>query len=319
MAVTVDLERCDGNGECISACAFAAIEVREGKAVVFDNCTDCGACVRACGPGALSSDVFSTFGHAVVLAVDFSASSGIAAQVDRASRDAEMAAVWMAVDPTDAAKAADAVAAAAKHGEYSLIALPHNGAGPAIAARVAHRLHANLLAGCADLRIEEGGAVRAVRPRFGGVAKVQSRCGPGATVATLFPRGPKGVAATPLDLDLVVKTRSDEPTVTPPALARRVVSVGADVPATAERAIRAVADALGAQVVDASPVKGRQLAPDLYVAFGGEASADQNATFRNSRVVAAVVTDANSPIAQIADFLLVGDIEEHAKALLAAL
>lgn len=319
MAITVDLERCDGNGECVKACAFAAIEVRQGKAVVFDNCTDCGACVRACGPGALSSDLFLTLGHAGVLAVDFSLTSGIATEVERASRDAEMSAVWMTVDPIDAAEASDAVAAAAKNGGFSLVALPHMGAGPSIAARVAYRLGAHLSAGCSELRIDDGGAVRGVRPRYGGIAKVQSRCGPGVTVATLFPKGVKNVSASSLEVDPTVKAAAGAPPVAPPVLARRIVTISASVSPAADRAARGVAQALGAQVIDASSGAGEQLSPDLYVAFGSDGSTDRNAAFRNGRVVVAVVTDANAPVAQIADFLLVGDIEEHAKALLAAL
>jgi electron transfer flavoprotein alpha subunit len=318
MTVTVDLTRCDGNGECVKACAFAAIEVREGKAVVFDNCTDCGACVRACGPGALSSELFSTPGNASVLAVDFSPVSGIATDIEHAARDAEMSAVWMTVDPIDAAKASDAVGAAAKNGGYSLIALPHFGAGPSIAARVAYRLGAHLLAGCSELRIDDGGAVRAVRPRYGGIAKVQSRCGPGVTVATLLPKGVKRVSATSLDVDPTGKTAPGDAPAVPPLFARRIVTVSASVTPAADRAARGVGQALGALVIDACSATGK-LSPDLYVAFGSDGSTDRNATFRNSRVVAAVVLDANAPVAQIADYLLVGDIEEHAKALLAAL
>jgi electron transfer flavoprotein alpha subunit len=87
----------------------------------------------------------------------------------------------------------------------------------------------------------------------------------------------------------------------------------------ADRAARAFAHALGATVVDISTLGGKSLSPDLFVSFGVPGSTEINATFRNSRTVVAVVTDAASPITQIADYILVGDLAEHAKALLAAL
>lgn len=56
MAVQVDLELCDGCATCVDTCPTAAIEVKEGKAVVDeDNCADCGACEPECPNSALSA------------------------------------------------------------------------------------------------------------------------------------------------------------------------------------------------------------------------------------------------------------------------
>jgi NAD-dependent dihydropyrimidine dehydrogenase PreA subunit len=56
MAVTVDLDLCDGCGTCVDTCPTAAIEVNDGKAVIDeDNCADCGACESECPTGALQS------------------------------------------------------------------------------------------------------------------------------------------------------------------------------------------------------------------------------------------------------------------------
>ncbi len=44
----VDNELCTGCGACEESCAFAAIEVVDGLAVVGDTCTLCGACVDNC-------------------------------------------------------------------------------------------------------------------------------------------------------------------------------------------------------------------------------------------------------------------------------
>ena len=49
----VDSELCIGCGVCEDNCAFAAIEVVDGCAVVGDACTLCGACVDSCEVEAL--------------------------------------------------------------------------------------------------------------------------------------------------------------------------------------------------------------------------------------------------------------------------
>ncbi|MFN2353045.1 MAG: FAD-binding protein [Desulfopila sp.] len=53
----IDKEVCIGCGICEEQCAFGAIEVIDGVAVVGENCTLCGACVEACEPGALTIDL----------------------------------------------------------------------------------------------------------------------------------------------------------------------------------------------------------------------------------------------------------------------
>jgi len=49
----VDCEKCIGCGVCEEDCAFGAITVEEGCAVVNENCTLCGSCVDTCEPEAL--------------------------------------------------------------------------------------------------------------------------------------------------------------------------------------------------------------------------------------------------------------------------
>lgn len=49
----IDSEKCIGCGICEDNCAFGAITVEEGCAVVNDNCTLCGSCVDTCETEAL--------------------------------------------------------------------------------------------------------------------------------------------------------------------------------------------------------------------------------------------------------------------------
>lgn len=323
MSVTVDLARCDGNAECVKACAFAAIEVHDRKAQVFENCTECGACVLACTPQAIWSDLFSRTTTSSVLAVDFGPTSGIAAQIERAAKRADAALTWMIADPVDAGGAADAISATFtdREGGYAAVVLPHEGAGPAIAGRAAARIGATLLTGCSELKIDETGEIRALRPRFGGVVQVQTRIARGAVVATLYPRGVQRIAAAPLEQRPVEKVDAGERPRASLMLTRRIVAVGSRLSAEAEMSARAIAEALGATFVDNAAIAGENqpLSPDLYVAAGIDGGTEHNALFRNSRVVVVMVSSPDAPIAQIADYLLVGDIEEHLKALVALL
>lgn len=48
MSVRVISDKCTGCGTCVTACPFAAIEMREGKAFITEACTICGTCVEVC-------------------------------------------------------------------------------------------------------------------------------------------------------------------------------------------------------------------------------------------------------------------------------
>ena len=49
MGITLDLDKCVGCGNCLTACHPGLIEIRRGKIRIKDGCTLCGDCVPACG------------------------------------------------------------------------------------------------------------------------------------------------------------------------------------------------------------------------------------------------------------------------------
>jgi len=55
MAAVVDLEKCNGCGDCVESCPLDAISMNEGKSVIDpETCGDCGACIDACPNEAIS-------------------------------------------------------------------------------------------------------------------------------------------------------------------------------------------------------------------------------------------------------------------------
>lgn len=52
----VDLDKCQGCGDCASSCIFKVLDVKDGKRVVVENkrCMGCGVCVDKCSHGALT-------------------------------------------------------------------------------------------------------------------------------------------------------------------------------------------------------------------------------------------------------------------------
>lgn len=54
MAAKVDKKMCNGCGACKEVCPVDAIKIKDGKAVISDDCVECGACVSQCPREAIS-------------------------------------------------------------------------------------------------------------------------------------------------------------------------------------------------------------------------------------------------------------------------
>jgi NAD-dependent dihydropyrimidine dehydrogenase PreA subunit len=55
--VTIDPEKCEGDGECVEVCPVSILEVVDGKAVVsgdMGECLGCESCVSTCPHGAIT-------------------------------------------------------------------------------------------------------------------------------------------------------------------------------------------------------------------------------------------------------------------------
>ena len=57
MTAIIDLEKCEGCGDCVDECPTEAISMVNEKAVVEEEaCSDCGACVDVCPTEAITME-----------------------------------------------------------------------------------------------------------------------------------------------------------------------------------------------------------------------------------------------------------------------
>ncbi|MCD6304822.1 MAG: electron transfer flavoprotein subunit alpha [Deltaproteobacteria bacterium] len=56
MTVWIETELCNGCKRCIKACPYGAVELKDGKARILDNCTSCGTCIEVCKQKAIQTD-----------------------------------------------------------------------------------------------------------------------------------------------------------------------------------------------------------------------------------------------------------------------
>ena len=55
VTITVDYDKCTGNGACVEICPTAVYELQQGKTVPvnIDECTECCSCVENCPENAI--------------------------------------------------------------------------------------------------------------------------------------------------------------------------------------------------------------------------------------------------------------------------
>lgn len=54
--VTIDKDKCDGDGECVDVCPSDVLELVDGKAEVvdMDECLGCESCIEVCEQEAIT-------------------------------------------------------------------------------------------------------------------------------------------------------------------------------------------------------------------------------------------------------------------------
>ncbi|HEY0187588.1 MAG TPA: electron transfer flavoprotein subunit alpha/FixB family protein [Cellulomonas sp.] len=216
--------------------------------------------------------------------------------------------------------------------------------GQEIAARVATELGAALVSSATGLRRADGAwsADRAVHA--GAAVQTETWTGPGVvTVAPSWSTPAEPDVPCPVQTrQVVADTRVRRVGRTVPdrgatdlADAPRVVCVGMGLGSPEALPVAEdLAAALGAQLACTRPVaedrgwlgterylgiSGLSLHPDLYLGLGVSGQVQHSVGFRDAKVVAAVNSDPDAPIAQVADYLLVGDLHTIAPLLTAAL
>jgi NAD-dependent dihydropyrimidine dehydrogenase PreA subunit len=55
--ITIDEDKCDGDGECVNTCPVEMFELQNGKSAIvgnLDECLGCESCVSVCTNGCLT-------------------------------------------------------------------------------------------------------------------------------------------------------------------------------------------------------------------------------------------------------------------------
>jgi len=231
----------------------------------------------------------------------------------------------------------DALEAAAKAAGPALILVPNTMIGRDVGSRVAARLDAGITSDATDVTVANGN-VRAVSPKLGGLtittcAFKNTEYGVVSVRPNVFAAKPAASPTSAVEtLTLAPKTyamkMSAEVEEASPELGVEEASVvvsggrGLGGPEPFTTLIKPLAEALGGAVgasraaVDAGWIPhahqvgqtGKTISPSLYIAVGISGAIQHKVGMRTAGTIVAVNKDANVPIADFADLLVVGDL-----------
>ena len=379
----VNSELCTGCGDCEGQCAFGAIEVVDGIAVVNEECTLCGACVDHCDFEALTME-----GVEKTVQADLESWSGVwvycefrrseLAQVSLEllgvgrkladARGVKLSAILIGsgtddiagnlighgcdtvftVDHPELAEFSDEtygriVTDLIIEHKPEIILAGATAIGRSFIPAVATTLGAGLTADCTQLDIRESdGALMQTRPAFGGNIMATIECPYSRPqMATVRPkvmkpmefdgsRSGEVIDVQPTDDQLKKKIRLVESVISEHD---NVNIQESDILVAGGRGlgdekgfelIRKLADSLSADVAASRAVvdsgwisyphqvgqTGNTVAPKLYIACGISGAIQHVAGMQSSDTIVAINRDENAPIFDVADFGIVGDVNE---------
>lgn len=205
--IAILTRKCNGCGQCVAACPFAAIEIKDGVAEINAGCRVCGICLKACPgqaiirletkvesvdktawadilvfaetvAGGLHPVSLELIGEAHKLAgqMDYTVSAVVVGHETAAAAEAlrhyGLRAVYTYDDEALSFFRADAYAACVedciKAMKPSIVLVGATSLGRSLAPRLATRFHTGLTADCTKLELRENSDLVQIRPAFGG-------------------------------------------------------------------------------------------------------------------------------------------------------
>ena len=236
----------------------------------------------------------------------------------------------------------------AEGGKPSLVLLPANRRGKALASKLGAKLQAGVVTEASELVVEADG-ILARHMVYGGLAIGEDRVMSPVAVATVgsgvFEAAPADASRTGETVSVAfvqpkhpircVERRAKQVSSVDLAKAKRVVGVGRGISQKEDIAIaEALCGAIGAELGCSRPiaesekwmeheryigVSGNMISPDFYVAVGISGQIQHMVGANGAHTIFAINKDKNAPIFESADYGIVGDLYTIVPALVSAL